>query len=325
MADFFRQPRVPRRRLARTLGLTAAGLAVAPFIAAALQGIGAPSFGSLSPVARPAAFASGVDPSVLRRPGASSRAVLVKRAAGSEGNPGGKPQLAGEEELAETKERKKDTIDERGWSARSLQRQEDRVAKRAKWLRTLKGKYTPYGPKPWDKHQFMQVSIQTRLKAKQAANTKILNQCVEELRRISGMHPKVVKARSNVAAFGWRVGYPCGVAVNLKGQLMYDFLNRLNTIVLPRVRDFEGLYPSSFDNYGNFWMGFDSQEPFRELDELIDTRELVHGFDVGIINNCLTQPDGLKLMKDFGFPFGDPRPRKIKSKGKNFVWKRPTL
>eukprot|EP00929_Paragymnodinium_shiwhaense_P080999 TRINITY_DN4228_c0_g1_i1.p1 TRINITY_DN4228_c0_g1~~TRINITY_DN4228_c0_g1_i1.p1 ORF type:complete len:389 (-),score=108.66 TRINITY_DN4228_c0_g1_i1:235-1260(-) len=189
-----------------------------------------------------------------------------------------------------------------------------RVEHQKAWLRKLKGKFVPYGPKPWDKRQFTKVCIQAHLEAKQAANTKILNQCVEEIRRLSGKHPRVVKAKVNNANFGWRIGAPCGVAVTLRGQLMYDFLARLNTVVLPRVRDFEGLFPNSFDAYGNFWMHFSSQEPFRELDALIDERQLVHGFEVGIVNNALTQPDGLKLMKDFGFPFGDPRPAKSKVK-----------
>merc|ERR1719277_1450980 len=139
-----------------------------------------------------------------------------------------------------------------------------------------------------------------------------MNQVTEELRRISGKHPYVVLAKQNIAALGWRVGYPCGVAVRLYGPKMYDFLNRLNTLILPRVRDFEGLFPTSVNRDGNFAMRFESQEPFKELDELIDSREVVHGFDVQIINNCMTQPDGLQLMKDFGFPFGDPRPPKVK-------------
>jgi len=192
----------------------------------------------------------------------------------------------------------------------SLDMQYDRVAMRTKWLRSLKGKFVPYGAKPWDEKQFLKVIIQSRLLSKQAANTKIINQVVEEIRRISGKHPYVVKAKSNIAPLGWRKGYPCGVSVTLYGQLMKDFMARLNTLILPRTRDFEGLFPTSVDNWGNFWMGFENQEPFKELDELVDTRELVHGFDIGIINNCMTHTDGLKLMKDYGFPFGEPRARK---------------
>lgn len=230
----------------------------------------------------------------------------VARAAGYEGKPGARPQLD-DEPAPDTDKPKRMKVNEE-----TVEMQFDRVQRTNKWLKTLRGKFVPYGPKPWDKHRFLKVCIQTRLRSKQASNTKILNQVTEEIRRISGSHPKIVKAKTNVAAFGWRVGYPCGVAVNIYGNLMMDFLNRLNMIILPRVRDFEGLHPSSIDARGNLWLGFENQEPFKELDELIDTREIVHGFDVGLINNCLTQPDGLALMKDFGFPFGESRPKKIK-------------
>jgi len=183
-----------------------------------------------------------------------------------------------------------------------------RVEKKTIWLKSLKGKFVPRGPKPWDEHRFTKVCIQVKLNAKTATNTKIMNQVTEEMRRISGMHPRVVKAKANLNVYGWREGMPCGVAVTLRGKLMTDFMTRLNMVILPRVRDFEGLYPNSFDNDGNYWMGFENQEPFRELDDMIDDRVLTHGFYVGIINNCFTQMDGLALMKNFGFPFGDPHP-----------------
>jgi len=199
--------------------------------------------------------------------------------------------------------------------------EEDELAARKayveqKWkaVKKMKPKFMPVGPKPWDKPRFKKVCIQVRLKAKQASNIKITNQIIEEMRRISGVHPKIVKARKNVQTFGWRVGYPCGVAATLTGDLMIDFLTRLNTVTLPRVRDFEGLVPNSFDQDGNFFMGFQNQDAFKELDAMIDDREFIHGFDVGIVNNCMNRVEGLQLMKDFGFPFGDPRPRFKKMK-----------
>lgn len=192
----------------------------------------------------------------------------------------------------------------------SVEMQLSRVAKTLKFLKTLKGKFVPYGPKPWHEPRFVKVCIQARLDVKQGANTKIVNQVTEEVRRISGRHPRIIKARHNVAKFSQRVGDTVGVGVTLYGQKMRDFLTRLNTIILPRVRDFEGLYANSFDNFGNFWFSLPSQEPFKELDDLVDSRELVHGFDIGILNNCFTQPDGLKLMQQFGFPIGDPRKRR---------------
>ncbi|CAE8588505.1 unnamed protein product [Polarella glacialis] len=240
----------------------------------------------------------------------------VARLAGYDAVPGGKP-VADEDEVP--MEQKKVRL-RPGEETESMQF--DRVAKKIRWLKQLKGKFVPVGAKPWNKHAFTKVCMQVRLMPKQAANTKIINQVTEELRRITGMHPRVVKAKHNVAKLGWRIGDNCGVAVSLFGPKMYDFLERMNTIILPRVRDFEGIYPNSIDNFGNFWMSLDSQEPFKELDELIDQRELVHSFDIGILNNCMTQPDGLALMQGYGFPFGETRPRKVKTKVKSFEKKK---
>jgi len=298
-----RQLHVPRRHMLRgTLGVVAALVAAAPFVASFLPGLETPAVATFT-------IASPTDFSALY---ASGRSLRVARAAGKETSPGTKPVLEGEVQLV-PKEKKKRLRP----GHESEEMMMDRVTKRTYWLWSLKGRFKPRGPKPWDPHKFRKVCIQCRLKSKQSANTKILNQVVEELRRISGKHPRIVKAKKNINAFQWRRGYPAGVAVTLMGPLMYDFLHRLNTIILPRVRDFEGLYPNSFDNYGNFWMGFANQEPFRELDELVDERELVHGFDIGIVTSCMTQPDGLALMKKFGFPFGDPRtPKPVKVKKK---------
>jgi large subunit ribosomal protein L5 len=241
--------------------------------------------------------------------------------AGGEKKPGGPPKYDGDSASSMPEpEEKKESLRPGHESKKMVQ---SRVEYKTKLYKRLKGKFMPMGPKPWDRHRFMKVCIQTRLKAKQASNTKIINQVVEEMRRISGMHPKVVKARHNVANFGWRKGFPCGVAVTMYGPRMYDFLQRLNMVILPRVRDFEGLFPNSFDNFGNFWMGLQNQEPFRELDALIDERVIVHGFDIGIINNCLTQPDGLALMKNYGFPFGDAHPMKAVKKKVSFQVMRP--
>merc|ERR1712151_523583 len=93
--------------------------------------------------------------------------------------------------------------------------------------------------------------------------------------------------------------------MGMHGRTMMDFLTRLNTIVLPRIRDFEGLWPNSFNNMGHYFFTVNGQEPFRELDDMLDEREISHDFGIGIIMNRHTQPDGMKLMKDFGFPFTD--------------------
>merc|ERR1712164_144113 len=94
---------------------------------------------------------------------------------------------------------------------------------------------------------------------------------------------------------------------------MLDFMQRLKMLVLPRVRDFEGLYPDALDNYGNFYLELESQDVFLELDDMMDERMLNHAFKVQINTTCYTAADGLNLMRNFGFPFGDPAERPDKS------------
>lgn len=183
-----------------------------------------------------------------------------------------------------------------------------KLRKTAKWLRQVYGKFWYIGPKPHDKHVFKLVSISVKLEPKQAANTKLMKQVAEELRLITGKLPEQTYAKMNDAKKGVRIGMPVGMKVNLKSKLMMDFLERLNTIVLPRVREFEGLYPNSMNKDGDFGLRIPNQEPFRELDDMIDDRELVHPFNIIIRTTTMTQPDGIALMKNYGFPFGDPRP-----------------
>merc|ERR1719499_858652 len=144
---------------------------------------------------------------------------------------------------------------------------------------------------------------------KAGGKRKIMGQVIEELRRISAKHPKILFSDQNDIIRGTRIGDRIGATVSLTGRQMREFLERFNTIILPRIRDFEGLNPYSLNRNGNFLMKIYNQEPFPELDEIIDQREIIHGFLVGINNNCLTQPDGLNLMKSYGFPFGDFKPR----------------
>merc|ERR1712087_992152 len=119
---------------------------------------------------------------------------------------------------------------------------------------------------------------------------KIMRQVVEEFRRISGTHPLITKSEENDAVLGWRVGMERGVKVTLVATKMMNFLRRLNTIVLPRVRDFEGLYPNDF---------------------ITDDEKAMPKFELVIETSSYRQPDALQMMKDFGFPFGDPRPPKV--------------
>jgi len=188
------------------------------------------------------------------------------------------------------------------WSPDMQQEREKVITNK---IRKLKGKFVPWGPKPWNPPGFRKVSITCMLDSKQASNKKIINQCTEELRRITGGMPSVIMARKNVAKLNQRKGFPCGVGITLTGGLMMDFLTRLNTIVLPRVRDFEGLYPNSFSNFGDYGFMIPGQEAFKELDELLDIREISHSFRLTICTNRFTQPSAKALMEKFGFPFTD--------------------
>jgi len=284
-APSFHQPRTLRKRFNHGLGLTT--LVMAALVTIAVLGFQGTIL-DVSPMPECAFTVLVPSESVVR----ASKATNIARQAGADEDPGGAPVL--QDEAPPMADSGIDDVDEDG-----------RVKEQTAWLKTLKGKYMPYGPKPWDKPSFTKLQLWVLLEPQQAANTKIINQVTEELRRITGTCPKTMKSKKNNAKLNWRKGATNGVYAHMTGSNMYDFLNRLNTIILPRVRDFEGLSENAFDKYGNFKMSFLNQEPFKELDELIDDRELVHGFCLGIVNNRFTQRQGLKLMKDFGFPFRD--------------------
>jgi len=194
----------------------------------------------------------------------------------------------------------------------TVREQYGRLESYTRKLKNIKGKFWFKGAKPWDVHQFTKVCITVYLDPKQAANSKIMAQVIEELRRISAKHPKIITSLVNDMVRGTREGDRIGATVSLTGRLMQEFLERYNTIVLPRIRDFEGLNAYALDKRGDFLMTIHNQEPFPELDEIIDQREIIHSFLVRINNNCLTQPDGLNLMKSYGFPFGDFKRRERK-------------
>jgi len=305
-AASFHQPRALRSRFRRGLGFTA--LVMAALVAIAVKGFQG-SILDLAPMPECAFTLLVPAESVIR----SSKATNIVRQAGGDELPGGAPVLESEappmaeEDLDEDDEYEKQYLEARpNWETARMST--GRVKEQEAYLRTLKGKFMPYGSKPWHKRTFLKAQMWVLLDAKQAANTKIINQVTEELRRVTGVCPRVMTSKKNIAQGNIRKGAPNGVYAQMKKDTLSDFLNRLNTIILPRIRDFEGLSPTSFDNMGNFAMSIPNQEAFKELDELIDERELVHTFYLQIDNNCYTRQEGLELMKAYGFPFGDPRP-----------------
>lgn len=133
------------------------------------------------------------------------------------------------------------------------------------------------------------------------ADKKILDNAVADLTAISGQKPLVTKARKSVAGFKIREGYPIGAKVTLRGERMWEFLERLVSIAIPRIRDFRGVNPKSFDGRGNYSMGVREQIIFPEID--YDKVDAVRGLDITITTTARTDDEGRALLAAFNFPF----------------------
>lgn len=132
-------------------------------------------------------------------------------------------------------------------------------------------------------------------------NTKSLDSAVEELQTIAGQKPVVTKAKKSIAGFRLREGMPIGCKVTLRGERMYDFLDKLIAISLPRVRDFRGVSNKSFDGRGNFTLGVKEQLIFPEID--YDKVSKVRGMDIVIVTTANSDEEARELLKQFGMPF----------------------
>ncbi|KRM54213.1 MULTISPECIES: 50S ribosomal protein L5 [Lacticaseibacillus] len=132
-------------------------------------------------------------------------------------------------------------------------------------------------------------------------NAKLLDEAVEELKLISGQQPLITKAKKSIAGFRLREGMPIGAKVTLRGERMYDFLDKLINVSLPRVRDFHGISTKSFDGRGNYTLGVREQLIFPEID--YDQVNRVRGLDVVIVTTANTDEESLELLKQFGMPF----------------------
>jgi large subunit ribosomal protein L5 len=134
-----------------------------------------------------------------------------------------------------------------------------------------------------------------------AADSKKINVAVEELTAIAGQKPVVTKARKSIAVYKLREGMSIGTKVTLRRQRMYEFLDRLITIALPRVRDFRGLNPKSFDGRGNFAMGVKEHIVFPEIN--YDKVDQIWGMDIIVCTTAKTDEEARELLKLFNFPF----------------------
>ena len=132
-------------------------------------------------------------------------------------------------------------------------------------------------------------------------DSKMLEAAQEQLATITGQRPNVRRARKSVAAFKLREGMPVGLSVTLRDERAYEFLDRLTAIALPRLRDFRGLNPRSFDGRGNYSMGVREQIIFPEID--YDSINQIRGLDVAITTTAQNDEEGLALLRGLGLPF----------------------
>jgi large subunit ribosomal protein L5 len=133
------------------------------------------------------------------------------------------------------------------------------------------------------------------------ANAKIIEVGSDELARITGQKPVVRRAKKSIAAFKVRKGQPVGTSVTLRGDRMYEFLDRLMTIALPRVRDFRGVSPRGFDGRGNFTLGLKDQLLFPEIDYM--KVDKARGMNVSVVTTARTDQEARKLLQLIGMPF----------------------
>lgn len=133
------------------------------------------------------------------------------------------------------------------------------------------------------------------------ADKKVLDYAMADLRMISGQQPVITRARKSIAGFKIREGWPIGCKVTLRRARMYEFLDRLINIAIPRIRDFRGLNPKSFDGRGNYSMGVREQIIFPEID--YDKIDALRGLDITITTTARTDEEGRALLEAFNFPF----------------------
>jgi large subunit ribosomal protein L5 len=133
------------------------------------------------------------------------------------------------------------------------------------------------------------------------ANAKALDNAVEELSTITGQKPVVTRAKKSIAGFRLREGMPIGAKVTLRGERMYEFLDKLVSVSLPRVRDFRGISKKAFDGRGNYTLGIKEQLIFPEID--YDKVSKVRGMDIVIVTTANTDEESRELLTQFGMPF----------------------
>jgi large subunit ribosomal protein L5 len=134
-----------------------------------------------------------------------------------------------------------------------------------------------------------------------ARDSKLIEGAIRDLTAITGQKPLVTKARKSIAQFKLREGMPIGAHTTLRGDRMWEFLDRLVSVALPRIRDFRGLSPKQFDGRGNYTFGLNEQSMFHEIDQ--DKIDRVRGMDITVVTTATNDDEGRALLKALGFPF----------------------
>jgi large subunit ribosomal protein L5 len=134
-----------------------------------------------------------------------------------------------------------------------------------------------------------------------AKDSKLIDGAIRDLATITGQKPQITKARKSIAQFKLREGMPIGAHVTLRGDRMWEFLDRLLSLALPRIRDFRGLSPKQFDGNGNYTFGLNEQSMFLEIDQ--DKIDRVRGMDITVVTTAKTDDEGRALLRQLGFPF----------------------
>jgi large subunit ribosomal protein L5 len=134
-----------------------------------------------------------------------------------------------------------------------------------------------------------------------AKDSKLMDGALRDLATITGQKPQVTKARKSIAQFKQREGMPIGCHVTLRGDRMWEFVDRLLSLALPRIRDFRGLSPRQFDGKGNYTFGLNEQSMFHEIDQ--DRIDRVRGMDITVVTTATTDDEGRALLRRLGFPF----------------------
>jgi large subunit ribosomal protein L5 len=214
------------------------------------------------------------------------------KASAGGGKGGGEKKAKGDKKAAPKGEAAPKRPRDPNYKARLAKRYKDEIAA------TLTKKFTYKNP--------MMVPRLTRVvvnmgMGKAVGNPKLIDAAVEDMRIITGQQPLVRRARKSIASFKLREGVPIGVCVTLRAERMWEFVDRLFSLALPRVRDFKGISPRGFDGRGNFTMGLREQIIFPEID--YDKVENVHGMNISFVTTARTDEEGRALLSELGMPF----------------------